>query len=126
LKEQNGELNYDRVEELVKRYQARQGEDGDSSEQPLQQFSSRAIQISKGLYLKADTPYGGNIDPALNRYVESSSEDGSDVEVMEYLRTLSESDRDLLLKKLKEKENGEHRSKRRKHVHRHRHHSHSK
>ena len=112
-------MNYDRVDDLVKKYQATTEETIDSSEKPLRQFSSRAIQISKGLYLKTDAPIGGNIDPELNRYV-SSSDDSSDAEVMEYLRTLSESDRDLLLQKLQEKETT-HRTKRRKHVHRHRH-----
>ena len=113
-------MNYDRVEDLVKKYQpTTTDENVDSSEKPLRQFSSRAIQISKGLYLKTDAPFGGNIDPELNRYV-SSSEDSSDAEVMEYLRTLSESDRDLLLQKLQEKETT-HRPKRRKHVHKHRH-----
>ena len=112
-------MNYDRVEDLVKKYQpTTTDENVDSSEKPLRQFSSRAIQISKGLYLKTDAPIGGNIDPELNRYV-SSSEDSSDAEVMEYLRTLSESDRDLLLQKLQEKETT-HRPKRRKHVHKHR------
>lgn len=113
-------MNFDRVGDLVKKYQSGTVEENvDSSEKPLRQFSSRAIQISKGLYLKTDAPIGGNIDPELNRYV-SSSEDSSDAEVMEYLQTLSESDRDLLLQKLQEKETL-HRSKRRKHGHKHRH-----
>lgn len=112
-------MNYDRVEDLVKKYQpTTTDENVDSSEKPLRQFSSRAIQISKGLYLKTDARSEA-ISTELNRYV-SSSEDSSDAEVMEYLRTLSESDRDLLLQKLQEKETT-HRPKRRKHVHKHRH-----
>ena len=122
LKERDGGLNFDRAESLVHRYRrSRPTEDIDPSEKPLAQFSSRAIQISRGLYLKADTPVGGNIDPRLNEYVESSSENEEDAEVMEYLGTLNEEDRELLMKKLEEKPSTHSSKRRKRHSHDHHH-----
>ena len=116
-------MNFDRAESLIHRYRRiRPTEDLDPSEKPLVQFSNRAIQISRGLYLKADTPVGGNIDPRLNEYVGSSSEEDEDEEVMEYLNKLSEEDRELLMKKLEDKPST-HLSKRRKRHSHHHHHS---
>ena len=115
-------MNFDRAESLVHRYRRnRSTEEFDPSEKPLAQFSSRAIQISKGLYLKTDTPIGGNIDPRLNEYVESSSEPEEDEEVVEYLKKLSEEDRELLLKKLQEDQSTPSSKRRKHHSHDHQH-----
>ena len=68
--------------------------------------------------IQTETPIGGDIDPSLNTFIDSSS-DNSDAEVMRYLGELSERDRKLLLEKLEGKES----PRRHKHRHKHRHHS---
>lgn len=48
-----------------------------------------------------DPPIGGNVDPALNTFIEASSEEAnSDEEVINFLKSLPEEDKDLLLRKL--------------------------
>ena len=71
------------------------------------------------MIIQTETPIGGDIDPALNTFIDSSSDENSDAEVMRYLSELSERDRKLLLEKLEGKESPH----RHKHRHKHRHHS---
>lgn len=48
-----------------------------------------------------DPPIGGNVDPTLNTFIEASSEEAnSDEEVINFLKSLPEEDKDLLLRKL--------------------------
>ncbi|OAO16680.1 hypothetical protein AV274_1587 [Blastocystis sp. ATCC 50177/Nand II] len=129
IKDEDGKLNYDRVEDIVRRYQSdvmsrTKTVDPTAEEKQIRQFTSRAIQISKGMYLKTDTPVGGNIDPALNTFVETSSEDDSDKEVISYLNELSEKERTLLLQKLQEQEGEPRRRHKHKHTSHHRRRSH--
>ena len=55
IKEQDGHLNYDRAEELARQYRGYPSVDPSllsKEEKKLRQFSTQAMQISKGLYLK--------------------------------------------------------------------------
>lgn len=57
IKDDNGDLNYDRVEDLIRKYQSdvvskTKTVDPTTEEKQIRQFTSRAIQISKGMYLK--------------------------------------------------------------------------
>lgn len=57
IKDDNGDLNYDRVEDLIRKYQSdvvskAKTVDPTTEEKQIRQFTSRAIQISKGMYLK--------------------------------------------------------------------------
>lgn len=57
IKDEDGKLNYDRVEDIVRHYQSdvmsrTQTVDPTVDEKQIRQFTSRAIQIGKGMYLK--------------------------------------------------------------------------
>ena len=53
IKEDDGKLNYDRVSEIIRKYHSESTSHTDSVEEKhMRQFSSRAIQIGKNMYLK--------------------------------------------------------------------------
>lgn len=53
IKEEDGRLNYDRYDDIIRKYHSQMDMPTDSlEEKQMRQFSSRAIQISKNLYLK--------------------------------------------------------------------------
>ena len=56
IKEEDGKLNYDRVSDIIRNYQGKSAIPTDSIEEKhMRQFSSKAIQISKNMYLKVGT-----------------------------------------------------------------------
>ena len=58
IKEEDGKLNYDRVNDIIRKYNNTTNEKPNTIEEKhMQQFSSRAIQISKNLYLKVFSLY---------------------------------------------------------------------
>ena len=76
IKDEDGKLNYDRVEDIVRRYQSEvmsrtKTVDPTAEEKQIRQFTSRAIQISKGMYLKVD--FAGDCDHRRIRPSEGTS-----------------------------------------------------
>lgn len=70
IKGEDGKLDYDRVDDIIQKYHVPSDTvEGSLEDKHMRQFSSRAIQISKNLYLKVSS-----IDYSLSRRKHLSEE----------------------------------------------------